>query len=142
MDIKTFYSKNKDVVNVFGIVFLVGVVFVVARDIQKKSRARKNKELDNFTPKIIDPVEIEKEPTIENPTGSIKKDTPTDAVKCSSVITDFDKDFDYIKCDMIWYTRSKKNAKTISNRDLYPNWTSLRNNNKAIDILNKRYPNY
>lgn len=142
MDIKAFYSKNKDVVNIFAIVFGVATIMVIARSIQKSKRAKDNKAIDDLVIDVIDPMDIEKQPTIENPSGSIKEDTPNDAVKCSSIITDYDSDFDYVKCDMIWYTRSKKNAKTVKYRNLYPNWTSLRNNNKAVELLNKKYPNF
>lgn len=58
---------------------------------------------------------------------------------CGAVKTDYDGDFDYVKCNgNIWYTRSKPNG---GRPNVYPNWVSLANNALATQKLNTKYPN-
>lgn len=70
-----------------------------------------------------------------------KSTLPNGGVGCGDVKTTYDKDFDYVKCDGVWYTKSKPNAISPSARGLYKEWKSLAGNKIATDRLSRRYPN-
>lgn len=66
---------------------------------------------------------------------------PNKGVGCGSVKMTYDRDFDYVKCDGIWYTKSKPNAASQFAKGLYKDWTSLKDNSVATERLERRYPN-
>ncbi len=66
---------------------------------------------------------------------------PNKGEGCSVIQTNYDNDFDYVKCKNVWFTKSKANAKSPANRDKYKDWFSLESNAVATDRLNRRYPN-
>jgi hypothetical protein len=88
--------------------------------------------------------------------GAVKKETnggdttstipPTESIikvanpsgTCGIRRTDYDRDFDYIKCNGVWYTISKPNS---SRGVVYGDWLSLASNALATQRLNSRYPN-
>lgn len=75
-------------------------------------------------------------------TPTVDKSTlPNGGKGCGVVKTTFDKDFDYVKCDGVWYTKSKPNAVSAYAKGLYKDWKSLAANKVATDRLNNRYPN-
>lgn len=70
-----------------------------------------------------------------------KSTLPNGGVGCGDVKVSFDKDFDYVKCDGVWYTKSKINAVSPSAKGLYKEWKSLATNKIATERLSRRYPN-
>ena len=54
--------------------------------------------------------------------------------KIGDLKTDFDRTYNYIKANGIWYTISKDKVKI-------PAWKSLADNKTATDLLNNKYPN-
>lgn len=66
---------------------------------------------------------------------------PNKGVGCSSPVTTYDRDYDYVKCNGIWWTRSKAAPATPAAKGKYPNWVSLEKNEVATKLLNTRYPN-
>lgn len=81
-------------------------------------------------PKVIDITHLQdkKEPD-KNPTHT--DSLPTG--KCADVKTGFDKSYNYVKCDGIWWTISKDRSKI-------PDWKSLADNKAATELLNNKYP--
>lgn len=67
---------------------------------------------------------------------------PNKGVGCSEVITTFDRDYDYVKCAGIWYTKSKQNPSSTDAKDRFKDWTSLEKNEVATRRLATRYPNF
>lgn len=59
---------------------------------------------------------------------------------CDDIKTDHDGDFDYKKCNTVWYTKSKANPVSSYAREKAKDWTSLSDNAVANERLNKRYP--
>jgi hypothetical protein len=53
---------------------------------------------------------------------------------CGSIQKSFDRVFDYVKCDGVWWTISKDKIKI-------PEWKSLADNPTATKLLNNKYPN-
>lgn len=69
-----------------------------------------------------------------------KSKLPNGGVGCTELRTTYDRDFDYVKCDNIWYTKSKDNAASPYAKGLYKDWKSLANNAVATERLSRRYP--
>jgi hypothetical protein len=69
------------------------------------------------------------------------KTLPNGGKDCGQVHTNYDRDFDYVKCSGVWYTKSKPNPATPSKKGAIPNWKSLSANKIATERLNSRYPN-
>lgn len=69
--------------------------------------------------------------------SSIGGTLPNGGVGCGSVKADYDGNYYYVKCNGVWYTKTKPNVSvaTISS------WLSLGNNPIATGRLNSRYPN-
>lgn len=78
--------------------------------------------------------------TTTTETTTSKSDLPNGGVGCGSVITNYDRDFDYVKCNDVWYTKSKANAASPYARGLYKDWKSLEGNKVATERLNRKYP--
>lgn len=68
------------------------------------------------------------------------KSLPNGGKDCGQVHTNFDRDFDYVKCGGVWYTKSKPNPATASKKGAIPNWKSLAANKIATQRLDARYP--
>lgn len=85
-----------------------------------------------------------KETVIETTsTNSIVPTPPTIANTtsgCKSIRTKHDADFDYKKCNGIWFTRSKSNTYSKYAKGFFKEWVSLADVPLAIEKLNKRYP--
>lgn len=58
---------------------------------------------------------------------------------CSSPQLNYDGNYDYVKCDGVWYTQSKPNPKTSGGN--IATWKSLKDNTIATEKLDSRYPN-
>lgn len=65
---------------------------------------------------------------------------PNNGVGCSPLRTNYDMDFNYVKCKGIWYTKLKINPRGKYDSRLNE-WKSLEGNKVAIDRLNIKYPN-
>lgn len=65
---------------------------------------------------------------------------PNNGVGCSVLITNFDRDFDYIKCNGIWHIISKLNPATPATKGAFKEWNSLEGQKVSIERLNRRYP--
>lgn len=68
------------------------------------------------------------------------KSLPNGGKDCGQVHTNFDRDFDYVKCGGVWYTKSKPNPATASKKGAIPAWKSLAGNKIATQRLDARYP--
>lgn len=68
------------------------------------------------------------------------KTLPNGGKDCGQVHTNFDRDFDYVKCGGVWYTKSKPNPATASKKGAIPAWKSLAANKIATQRLDARYP--
>ncbi len=60
---------------------------------------------------------------------------------CDDIKTNHDADFDYKKCNSIWFTKSKPNPLSAYAKEKAKDWTSLSGNTIANERLDKRYPN-
>lgn len=69
-----------------------------------------------------------------------EKNSEPSSDDCDLIRTDHDADFDYKKCNAIWYTKSKANPYSEYAKDKAKEWTSLADNKVANERLNKRYP--
>lgn len=67
---------------------------------------------------------------------------PNKGVGCSPVVTNYDRDYDYVKCGGVWYIKSKPNASTEAAKNSNPNWTSLSKNVVTTKLLDTRYKNF
>ncbi|HWY09756.1 MAG TPA: hypothetical protein VN026_00450, partial [Bacteroidia bacterium] len=86
-------------------------------------------------------VAAKKSETNPSLTRSQKEDSSSsDAIKCNSIRTKHDADFNYRKCNDVWYTRSKPNAHSKYAKGFFKEWTSLSANPLANEKLDKRYP--
>lgn len=68
------------------------------------------------------------------------KSLPNGGKDCGQVHTNFDRDFDYIKCGGAWWTKSKPNAANPSKRGSIPDWKNISANKIATQRLDARYP--
>ncbi len=68
------------------------------------------------------------------------KSLPNGGKDCGQVHTNFDRDFDYVKCGGAWFTKSKPNPATPSKKGAVPTWKSLAANKIATQRLDARYP--
>lgn len=66
---------------------------------------------------------------------------PNNGVGCSELITNFDRDFNYVKCNGIWHIISKPNPATPATKGAFKEWSSLEGQKVSIERLNRRYPN-
>lgn len=64
---------------------------------------------------------------------------PNGGKGCGDVKTTYDGNYDYVRCNGIWYTQSKPNPKIESKK--IATWISLGSNKIAMSKLNSRYPN-
>lgn len=88
------------------------------------------KKLAEMADKIKD--QVEKDPELSKTTEN-KADLPNGGIGCGEVKTSFDRTYNYVKCDGVWYTISK-------DRSVIPTWKSLADNKTATDLLNNKYP--
>lgn len=103
-----------------GIVIAVKKFTDASEPSPEKIQEIKDKIKDAISSK---PVDSEKnEPT----------DLPNGGAGCGPVQKAFDRTFDYVKCDGVWWTRSKDRVKI-------PEWKSLADNKTATDLLNNKY---
>jgi len=146
-------SKTAKTLYIVGtLAVIAGVVYFATR---KKGKDTSNKNDGGVT-------DIPKEEGIKTPEASSSKTTsstgtpekkpqqntfsdksslPNGGVGCGDVKTTYDRDFDYVKCNGVWFTKSKPNAASPYARGLYKEWKSLATNQVASERLNRRYPN-
>lgn len=65
---------------------------------------------------------------------------PNKGIGCSDVITNHDGNFDYVKCNKVWWIISKENPSNEETKGKHPDWTSLESNEVLTKLLNTRYP--
>lgn len=67
---------------------------------------------------------------------------PNKGVGCSAIVNNYDRDYDYVKCGGVWYTKSKANPSSESAKGKFATWTSLSQNAVATKLLDTRYKNF
>ena len=70
--------------------------------------------------------------TVASPSDSVTNTDSLPLGTCGPLHTDFDRVYNYVKCDGVWWTISKDKVKIKE-------WTSLANNKTASDLLNNKY---
>lgn len=65
---------------------------------------------------------------------------PNKGIGCSEVRDTFDANCDYVKCNNIWYAKSKQNPANEATAGKYPEWTSIESSEVTTKLLNTRYP--
>ena len=122
-----------------------GIVYFATRkkkdDFKKSSNSHSYQDIPDMNSVSKDTTsgtpEIKPANTIVKPEPVMDRSTfPNGGKGCGEVKTTFDRDFDYVKCDGVWYTKSKPSAKIV-----YKEWKSLKGNVVANERLDRRYPN-
>ena len=118
-----WYKTTSGKIGIFVLVAatLTGIGYLIANSIRKPKQVP---SLPDNTPTPEQAVR----------TDYVSAELPNMGKGCGTVKTSFDKAFDYVKCDGVWWTISK-DRKTI------PNWKSLEGNKIATDLLNNKYTN-
>ncbi len=112
----------------------------------KKSSSKsddKNTATDHSeTNNISDKKEIKAEQSSSSIQENHKIDSslPNSGVGCSDVKTNFGRDIDFVKCNGVWYGKSKETPSNPIIRDQLPDWTSFESNKAVTERLNRRYP--
>ena len=66
---------------------------------------------------------------------------PNGGSGCAVIRSAFDRNYDYVRCASVWYTKSKENPATPAIKGTIPNWKSLSENKPASDRLTVAFPN-
>lgn len=111
-----------------GILAALGLGFAVYKLITRSPDGKDGKA-DDFE---------EPNNTATDATSGVKPGSGLPAPSCGTIKTNYDGDFDYVKCSGVWYTKSKPAG---GRPNVYPNWVSLANNATATQRLNTKYPN-
>lgn len=134
-------SKTTKGLYIFGAIATLGIITYFATRDSSEKQDLKTKENSNSDIPNTNESNSEQQLLKEDESQIIDKDSlPNKGVNCGDVKTTYDKDFDYVKCDSIWYAKSKPNAVSVTAKGLYKDWNSLANNAIATDRLNRRYP--
>lgn len=104
-------------------------------DTTKESTTEVEKETKTTTPTSTN---VTKTTTVSTTVHDVKS-LPNSGKDCGEVHTNFDRDFDYVKCAGAWWTKSKPNPATASKKGAVPNWKNLASNKIASERLNARY---
>jgi len=105
------------------------------KDTTKSTITEVEKEVKTSTPSSTN---ITKTTTTSTTTHDIRS-LPNSGKGCGQVHTNFDRDFDYVKCGGSWWTKSKPTPATPSKKGAIPEWKSLAANKIATERLNARY---
>ncbi len=120
-----------------GIAIIVGGGYLISTQFRRQEEPEKEKvnvpdeSKDNST---VVPEEKKEEKKTELYT------LPNKGIGCSDIIDNFDSNFSYVKCNGIWWTKSKENPSNVETKGKYPEWTSLETNEVQSKLLNTRYP--
>lgn len=128
-------SKTAKSLYIFGTLALIGTAIYLAnrkKDGSKKLDDKKSSDIPSDT--NTDTVKAD---VVQVPVD--KATLPNGGVGCGDIKTNFDRDFDYVKCDNVWYTKSKSNPASAYAKGLYKDWKSLASNSVATERLNRRY---
>lgn len=131
---------------------IVGTLATISAIVYFSTRKKEDLSKNHLDLKSLTKIDDEdtsknKEEQVNNTSPNVSKPQvdkstlPNGGVGCGEVKFSFDRDFDYVKCDGIWYTKSKANAASPSAKDRFKEWTSLSGNKVASERLSRRYPN-
>ncbi len=143
-------DKNKKVIIGISILAVAAIIGYILYKKHKDNAAQSNTALPDATKTAASTNATQSSDsanTSSNVTQSKSSNSQVDATlpnkgaNCSSVKTDFDGDYDYVKCGTDWWTRSKANPKTAAAKNSIPNWKTLKGNTVAANKLNAKYPN-
>ncbi len=99
--------------------------------------SEKNSALKAVETKTILPKTTENNSSPKSNKGDVSS---TGGLKCKRIRTNHDADFNYRKCNDVWYTISKPNAYSKYAKGFFKEWTSLSDNPLANEKLDKRFP--
>lgn len=105
---------------------ITGIVYAVRRNREAEKPAASPSELTKAVVSAAEKLSQEESLTPNESLPPGKCDGP--------VRTDFDRLFNYVKCDGVWWTISKDKTKISA-------WKSLAENKTATNLLNNKYPN-
>jgi len=129
-NIKWYKTKGGKIGIFVGLGLLATGIMLYVRS-QYKSSA----QADNMNSVINGLKEdAEKKDSAIEATTSNTSDLPEGGKGCGDVKTNYDRAFNYVKCNNVWWTISKDKVKI-------PKWKSLSGNKTATDLLNNKYPN-
>lgn len=140
---QNFFAKNKKTILIVGGVIFVGTLIYLLTRKKQESTNYTNTNNNSSSENTDEASQIVSESineSYEQKTDVIDATLPNGGVDCSDVKSKFDRDYDYVKCKGIWYTKSKTNPASKFAKDRYKDWTSLESNPVATERLNRRYP--
>jgi len=137
---KWFKTTGGKIGIVVGALALITGVTLVVRHFVKKGDEKKlppadETKTETTTPATSATTTTTTPTTTEKPANQqVASDLPNGGAGCGPIRKAFDRVYDYVKCNNVWYTISKDKIKI-------PKWKSLADNKTASDLLNNKYPN-
>lgn len=139
--VKWFKTTGGKIGIVIGsLAVLTGVTLLVRHFVKKGAEKKDDKVGDQTktdtttTTTTTDSTKTEPAKTETTPNEKPNPDLPNNGAGCGPIRKAFDRVYDYVKCNNVWYTISKDKIKISK-------WKSLADNKTASDLLNNKYPN-
>ncbi len=136
-----------------GIIIIITIAFIATRSKEEEPAKDKGEDIPDANTAAADTAVKPQPPTDSHPetmnnvppqkpvAPPVDPTTlPNGGNGCGPLRTAYDGNYDYIKCQNVWFAKSKAKPSNPATRNKMPNWTNISGNKIAAQRLNSRYP--